>query len=206
MNQKIYLYPLWLRIWHIFNAMLCLTLIITGMSMQYSSPDTPLLHFKTAVYWHNIAGIILVINYLSFIIGNAHSTNGNHYKVETKGIINRLKIQIRYYSYGIFKGEHEPFPMSARQKFNPLQQFSYIIVMYIMLPLIIISGILMFFPEMFSASVFGYNSFLLIDIIHVFTGFVISLFLIIHIYFSTISHDKKVSSRFKSIISGWHIE
>ncbi len=204
-QNKIYIYPFWLRVWHIGNAIACLILIITGMSMQYSSQDAPLISFGIAVKWHNVAGIILAINYFTFLIGNAFSTNGNHYRVIFKGVLSRLKIQMIYYSYGIFKNRPEPFPTTKQQKFNPLQQFTYILIMYIICPLIILTGCFMFFPEFVKGSILNINSFLFIDILHVFTGFIISLFLVIHVYFSTISHDK-VSSRFKSILTGYHIE
>lgn len=201
--NKLYLYPLWLRIWHMINALSCLTLIVTGMSMQYSSQDAPFISFKVAVYMHNIAGIILLVNYFSFIIGNAHSTNGNHYKVIFKGIITRLKTQFKYYTVGMFTGMKDPFPISASQKFNPIQQATYIAVMYFFGPIIIITGCFMFFPELVKGNIFSFSNFLIIDLLHVFTGFIISLFLIIHVYFSTISHNK-ISSRFKSIITGYH--
>jgi thiosulfate reductase cytochrome b subunit len=205
-NHKLYIYPFWLRVWHIFNAFACLILIVTGMSMQYSSQDAPLITFRVAVQWHNVAGIILAVNYFTFLIGNAFSTNGNHYRVIFKGVLKRLKIQMIFYSYGIFKGRPEPFPVTKQQKFNPLQQSTYILIMYVVCPLIIITGCLMFFPEFIKGNIFDFSSFLLVDIIHVFTGFFVSLFLVIHIYFSTISHDHNVSSRFKSILTGYHEE
>jgi thiosulfate reductase cytochrome b subunit len=203
-NNKLYIYPLWLRIWHVINAFSCLTLIATGMSMQYSKQDNPIISFPIAVSWHNVAGILLLINYVAFIIGNAFSTNGNHYRVVFKGIISRLIIQFKFYTGGLFKNESEPYPITKTQKFNPIQQFTYIMVMYIFCPLIIITGCLMFFPEKVTMKIYLLNSYLIIDILHVFTGFVVSLFLIIHLYFSTISHDNKVISRFKSVITGYH--
>ena len=202
-NIKLYIYPLWLRVWHIVNGIACLTLIVTGMSMQYSSQDNPLISFHLAVTFHNLSGIFLLVNYLAFIIGNAFSTNGNHYRVIFKGIFSRLKTQFRYYTIGMFKGMEDPYPITKTQKFNPIQQFTYIVIMYILCPLIIASGILMFFPEKVTIIILNHSSFLLVDILHVLTGFMVSLFLVIHIYFSTISHSKP-GSRFKSIVTGYH--
>ncbi|MCX6259522.1 MAG: cytochrome b/b6 domain-containing protein, partial [Bacteroidia bacterium] len=31
-----YLYPAWIRLWHLFNALLIIVLIVTGISMQYT--------------------------------------------------------------------------------------------------------------------------------------------------------------------------
>ena len=107
-----------------------------------------------------------------------------------------LKTQFKYYTVGMFTGMKDPFPISASQKFNPIQQATYIAVMYFFGPIIIITGCFMFFPELVKGNIFSFSNFLIIDLLHVFTGFIISLFLIIHVYFSTISHNK-ISSRFK---------
>ena len=59
MAHKEYLYPIWVRMWHWLNALLCLLLILTGLSMQYASVDGGLIRFDTAVTIHNLCGIIL---------------------------------------------------------------------------------------------------------------------------------------------------
>ena len=68
-----YLYPKWIRAWHIINALMFLVLIITGISMQYT--DKPygiyVVGFATAVKWHNYSAFILTANYVIFILGNA---------------------------------------------------------------------------------------------------------------------------------------
>ena len=46
-ENKIYFYPVWLRIWHGLNAIGIIVLIITGISMQ--SIESSFIQFKTAV-------------------------------------------------------------------------------------------------------------------------------------------------------------
>lgn len=70
MAEKIYLYPIWLRVWHGINALVILLLIITGISMQYSNPEYPFIRFDLAVSIHNICGVILAINYVIFLPSN----------------------------------------------------------------------------------------------------------------------------------------
>jgi len=36
-----YLYPKWIRLWHLFNALLFILLIVTGISMQYTGRNNP---------------------------------------------------------------------------------------------------------------------------------------------------------------------
>ena len=66
MKEKIYLYPVWVRIWHWLNALLFLVLVLTGLSMQYAAKDSLLFPFNFSVTAHNISGIILIINFLFF--------------------------------------------------------------------------------------------------------------------------------------------
>lgn len=203
MSEKLYLYPQWIRVWHGLNAILCLTLILTGLSMQYSNPDTIfIIRFDIAVNLHNISGVMLSLSYFLFIIGNMIRPNGKHYKIVIKGFLNDLFKQFIYYAFGLFKGEKAPFPITKESKFNPLQKFTYIILMYFLVPLVIISGWVLIFPDFIQNNVFGKDSIHLFDLFHLITGFVISIFMIIHVYFCTLG--KTALSNFKSIINGYH--
>lgn len=203
MSEKLYLYPQWIRVWHGLNAILCLTLILTGLSMQYSNPDTIfIIRFDIAVNLHNISGVMLSLSYFLFIIGNMIRPNGKHYKIIIKGFLNDLFKQFIYYAFGLFKGEKAPFPITKESKFNPLQKFTYIILMYFLVPLVIMSGWVLIFPDFIQNNVFGKDSIHLFDLFHLITGFVISIFMIIHVYFCTLG--KTALSNFKSIINGYH--
>ena len=128
MKEQVYLYPVWVRLWHLFNLILILTLIFTGLCLQYSSEDYTIIPFKYAVSIHNIAGFILIANYLFFIFGNLLTPNGRYYQFHRAGMINRVLRQFKYYSFGIFKKENAPFPIDIERKFNPLQKLSYVSV------------------------------------------------------------------------------
>jgi thiosulfate reductase cytochrome b subunit len=180
---------------------MCLVLIVTGLSIQFSNPSL-IVQFKLAVAIHDIAGIVLTINYLIFFIGNLLSLNGSHYMIGIKGFTGRLATQIRYYTKGIFKKENPPFPVTQENKFNPLQQFSYVAVMYILVPLVIVSGIGLLYPELTLNSVLGASGLDLTDMLHIAAGFFITIFMCIHIYFCTIG--KTPTSNFKSMIDGYH--
>lgn len=201
MSDKIYLYPVWIRFWHWSNAILCLLLILTGVSMQYSDPAYPMMRFDWAVSIHDFSGIFLAINYLVFFIGNILTPNGKHY-IFRKRILKNLFAQARYYAFGIFKNERPPFPISKESKFNPLQKFSYIVIMHLIVPIIIISGLMLFFPAIIHFDIFGNQALHITDIIHVIMGFIISLFLIVHLYFCTIGCTP--ISNFKSMLTGYH--
>jgi thiosulfate reductase cytochrome b subunit len=201
MTERIYHYPLWIRLWHWINALLCLTLIFTGLSMQFSGPNRTLIPFEIAVSLHNISAIFLTINYIFFLAANWLTVNSRYYKVPEKGYIAMILMQFKYYSFRIFIGEKVPFPINADRKFNPLQQFSYIVVMYGCLPFIFVTGWAMLFPEIIIQNVFGISGLFLTDLVHIINGFLVSIFLIVHVYFCTMGAT--VFSIFKGMISGW---
>ena len=200
--SKIYLYPGFIRLWHMLNAILMLVLILTGLSMQYSSRDSSLISFPVSVQLHNISGIALTASYLIFFIGNIISGNRKHYRLEWRGLKKRMSIQLRYYLSGYFKKQSPPFPVSSESKFNPLQAVTYVMAMYIGLPLVVITGFGLLFPETVLEGIFGLNGFVLTDLIHVIMGFLLSIFMIIHIYLCTMGVHP--GCNFKSILTGWH--
>lgn len=202
-EERTYLYPVWVRLWHLFNAILCLTLIITGVSMQFSNPKFPMIRFDVAVSIHNIAGIILCLNYIVFFTGNRITRNGKYYRPVITGFLSRLMTQFRYYTWGIFRGKPAPFPVTLERKFNPLQQASYIGTMYFLLPLVFITGIAMLYPEVIPVSILWSSGLHFTDLLHITAAFLISMFMFIHIYFCTIGLTPL--SNFKSMIDGYHV-
>ncbi len=70
------------------------------------------------------------------------------------------------------------------------------------MPVLFISGLFLLYSGTFIRQLFGLQAFFYTDILHMIIGFLISIFLIIHIYFSTIG--TKPLNNFKSIITGYH--
>ena len=200
-TQRLYLYPVWIRIWHMINALLCLTLIITGLSIQFSNPST-VVKFNAAVSVHNIAGIILSVSYAFFFLGNLFTKNGAYYVIPVKEFMVRLQKQFYYYTIGIFKGDAAPYPVTEESKFNPLQQSTYVVLMYAMVPLVILSGWGLLYPDITVNSFVGYSGLDLTDLMHIAAGFTVSIIMCVHIYFCTIG--KNPTSNFKSMINGYH--
>lgn len=199
-----YLYPIWVRLWHVINALMILILIVTGLSMQYTDKQQYYLvvSFSRAVKWHNVAAIILTVNYIFYVVSNVVTGNGKYYKLQKENFVKDLLTQLRYYAFGMFKGEKHPFPVTLERKFNPLQKLSYVLAMYVAIPLVIISGMGLLFPETVLNRFLGVSGLILTDILHITMGFFVSVFLIIHIYTCTLG--KKPTTLFKSMVSGYH--
>jgi thiosulfate reductase cytochrome b subunit len=202
MSEKIYLYPIWLRSWHWLNALAFLTLIVTGLDLQYADPDVQFIPFNIAVTWHNVAGITMILLFIMFLVGNISTGNSKFYRIKRKKFPKKMMKQFRYYVYGVFKKEKTPYPVTKKRKFNPLQLVSYVAVMYVLMPLVIITGVALLYPEMIVENVFGWSGIHLTALLHIIVGFALSLFMVIHIYFCTFGHT--VTSNFKGMIDGYH--
>ena len=172
--------------------------------MQYSNPDVPLIRFDLAVNLHNISGVIVTAIYFLFLFGNIFSSNGKYYRINKENLTDRMKKQYKYYTKGIFNDADPPFPVTKERKFNPLQKITYVVSMYIFMPLIIITGWALLFPEATVDKVFGTSGLLLTDVFHIIIGFLLSVFMIVHIYFATISHSP--GGNFRAMITGWHVD
>jgi len=201
-TQKFYFYPVWLRIWHGFNALGILLLIFTGVSMQSSVESSQIMGFNTIIRLHNVAGILVTLSYLVFFIGNIVTPNGKFYIIKPKGFLKNPMKQAIYYAWGMFHGEKAPFPLSEKRKFNPLQKYSYLLVMYLAVPAVIISGFALLYPEIILDQVYAFSGVFLTAILHSSMGFLISIFLLVHLYIASIG--KSPIENFKSIITGWH--
>jgi thiosulfate reductase cytochrome b subunit len=203
-TKRLYLYPIWIRLWHVTNALLFILLLITGFSLHYASIENSFIPFNVSVSIHNICAIILIINYGIFVTGNIVTNNGMFYAKWRKNLWPKLWKQFHFYAIGIFKGDPHPFPITKKQKFNPLQKVSYVFAMYLGMPLLIISGIGLMFPEKISTTIFNISSLLFYDVLHLVVAFVLSIFLVIHLYTCTLGD--KPGTLFKSMVNGYHEE
>jgi thiosulfate reductase cytochrome b subunit len=160
------------------------------------------LNFQLMIKMHNYSGVLVSFNYLLFVFGNIAFTNHKFYRIKLKGMYKRLIKQATYYAFGMFKNQEPPFPLNEKRKFNPLQKYAYFFVMYLFLPVIILSGIALLYPEVIIEDVYNVNGVFLTAIVHATLGFLVSVFLVVHIYAASIG--KSPLKNYKSMVTGWH--
>ena len=201
--NALYLYSGWVRAWHWLNALLFLVLILSGASMHFAGTGW-LLNFEIARPIHNVAGILVTIGWIGFVIGNLVTDNGRHYRVHLRGFFQRLFSQMRYYGYGIFQNEPHPFHPSAEMKLNTLQQLSYLGVMYLLMPVLILSGWAFLFSIYLPETLFGLGSVWVVAMTHLTVAYFLALFVLVHLYIITTGDT--LSSNLRAMITGWHRE
>lgn len=202
MAEREYLIAPWIRVWHWTNAALILTLGVTGLSVHFADPALPLVDFALAVRIHNTAGVLLISAYLFFVIANIVTGNWWQFVPKPPGVLQRIVRQAMWYGFGIFRGEPHPHEPSKEEHFNALQAVTYWSVMYLLLPVVLLSGLMYLYPELAPDKLFGFDGLLPVALTHYLSAVAVLLFMLSHIYLGTTG--KTVGQMFKMMFTGWH--
>jgi thiosulfate reductase cytochrome b subunit len=112
--------------------------------------------------------------------------------------------QVAYYAYGYFRGWRPPFHATPEARFNPLQKAAYAMVMLVMVPLQIATGVLLFDIKRFNPIIDALAGLLLVDSIHVLLSYALIAFLIVHLYLCTLGDT--FFAHIKAMIRGYEGE
>ena len=189
-----YLYTRYERFWHWLQMALILVLLVTGFEVHGLFSW---LGFQTAVEVHNYAGLTWLIAFAFFVFWIFTTGEWKQYIPTTR----KMFAVIRYYSYGIFKGESHPVPKRKEAKHNPLQRLVYLSLAALLLPIQMASGFLYWGYNSWAAWGLGGLSLNVIAIIHMAGAFAILSFLIVHVYMTTTGHS--LFAHIKAMITGW---
>lgn len=201
-TEKILLHPLIERLWHWFQALCIIMLIITGIMLHW--PEKFPGWFDWTVTTHNWFGISLLVSYIVWLVYNLTTGRIRHY-IPRKGEIPAGMIrQARFYAYGIFKHEPHPYAPTEDNKFNPLQKITYLQKQMVLYPLLLISGILYMYPETFRGIINAVGGMTVLGIFHYLLGAIFAAFLMAHLYLATTGET--IGENFKAIIFGYGIK
>jgi len=185
--KKIYLHPLPIRIWHWVNALGFIILILTGANIRNI---INIFSVETAVEIHSWLGFILLANYCIWFFYYILTMNIKiyippiHHPIE---FAKKALTQAKFYGWGIMVGDQNPHHSTPDHKFNPMQQVSYLMIMALLIPVQIITGLFLWDPKLFSpiVNLVGIQVF---DAVHVFLWIFFSAFIIVHFYLATLGH------------------
>lgn len=190
----IYLYSRYERFWHWLQALLILVLLATGFEVNGA---WTLLGFETAVTVHNYTGLTWLITFAFFVFWVFTTGEWRQYIPTTK----KMLAVIRYYGYGIFRGEPHPFPKRKDAKHNPLQRLTYLSLAALLLPVQMTTGFLYWGYNSWSQWGFSWLSLEIVALVHLAGAFAILQFLVIHIYMTTTGHS--LFAHIRAMITGW---
>lgn len=202
MANELYINPLPVRIWHWVNALGFVLLALTGAQLRYLDL-LELMSFESAVKLHNWVGFTVIGNYfiwLGFYLFSDKISN-YHPVLDAKSFINNYFLQMRYYSYGIFKGEHSPHHVQPYDKFNPMQRMTYQLVMLIAVPVQFMTGLMLWNVKGFEGWIEMFGGIRVVDTIHVLLFIFFVFFILVHAYMGALG--QKPSTHFKEMITGY---
>jgi len=198
--QTVYMYRFYERLWHWTMATAVILLAITGLEIHYTGRFN-LFGLQYAVSIHNILSVILVVNAALSLFYHLVSGEIKHFFYFTNRFIKETILQVYYYIHGIFKGHSHPIPKSIDRKLNPLQQIVYVLLLNILLPFQVITGIAIWGVEKWPTLFNALNGLTYLAPLHHFGSWLFLSFLAVHIYLTTTGHT--VLSNIKAMVTGY---
>ena len=187
---KVYLYTRFERLWHWLQALLIISLLITGFEIHGAYK---LLGFETAVEIHNFLGLFWLGSFAFFAFWLVITGEWKQYIPTTKKLFDVML----YYAVGIFKGQEHPVQKSVGAKHNPLQRLAYLGISAMLLPAQMATGLLYYLyntlPNGFPLGILA--------MIHTLVAFLLLNFLVIHVYMTTTGHS--IFSHIAGMLTGW---
>lgn len=197
--SKVLVYSRFLRLWHWLQALLIITLLMTGFEVHGSYA---LLGFEQAADLHaQAAWSLLGLWALAWFW---HLTTGE-WKQYIPSPVDRILAMVRYYAMGIFKGEPHPFHKDRWHRHNPLQRMAYLSLHVMIGPVLWISGLLyIYYPYWDSI---GLNGLSLepVALVHTAGAFLMLTFLAVHLYLALTMGDR-LFIHLKPMITGYEEE
>lgn len=179
--KRIYIYKGFERFWHWTQAALILFLAVTGFEVHGTFH---VFGFEQAARFHRIASWMLIVLIIFAIFWHFVTGEWKQY-IPTK---KKLKDQVKYYAYGMFKGEKHPTKKTELSKLNPLQRLVYLGFKLLLIPVTVISGILYMLHKTIDQ-----NDMVIVENIpigtiafwHTLGAFLLMVFLVVHVYMTT---------------------
>jgi len=201
-EEKILLHPFIERLWHWFQALCIVMLIITGIMLHW--PEKFGGWFNWAVSIHNWFGWAAVVAFLVWLFYNLGTKRIKHYIPKKGDIPGRMIVQAKFYGFGIFMHEPHPYAPSEDDKFNPLQKIAYLQFQVMLLPILLITGLLYMYPETFGGIIRAMGGLTVLATVHYILGALFAAFLVAHLYLATTGET--IGENFKAIIFGYGIK
>jgi len=177
--HRVMIYTRFERLWHWLQAVAILTLLFTGLRIHGVHE---LIGFEAAVDMHTIVALALVVLWSFATFWLLTTGNWKHF-VPTKQGLWRI---VRFYSYGIFQGEHHPYRKAFWRKHNPLQAAAYLALKVVVFPMVWVSGLVYLYIVSGGtwSGLMGFPP--AVALVHTLAAFALILFLLIHLYMLTI--------------------
>lgn len=194
------MYSVYERQWHWLQTVVILGLIFTGLIIH--EPDKfRIFQFSFVVEVHNVLAAILLINAALAAFYHLASGEIRQFLPKPHGFFGQAFAQTLYYLYGIFRSKPHPFEKTPEHKLNPLQQVTYLVILNVLLPLQIITGILMWGVQQWPNVAQALGGLPFLAPVHTLVAWLFATFIVLHVYLTTTGHKPLAS--IEAMITGW---
>jgi len=202
-QEQVYLTPTPVRIWHWLNALGIVTLCITGLQIRFPEYVNIFGTYKAAIKLHNTAGVTVSISFFLWIFYYLFVARSlvKLYIPNLDDIRGGILRQAIYYFFNYFFGKKNPHTPTADNKFNAIQKLSYLMIMFVFMPLVIISGVLLMNLAPLREWIIMLGGIRLLVDAHYLIACSFFAFLCVHIYMATLGHTP--FAHFKLMWTGW---
>jgi len=201
--KKVYFYTYYERFWHWLQAAAMLLLILTGFEISYPQL-LPEAGYPAAVNMHNALGVLLSINAFLGFFYNLSSGLIQRYIPQAGDFFTLGFKHARYYLFGIFSGADHPFEKTPEKRLLPLQKVTYFMILNVLLPLMIFTGILKMSAMIDPVLVERFGGLKVLGPLHRFGAWLFTSFVILHVYMTTTGRTP--FSSLVAMITGYEYE
>lgn len=202
-HTMLYVHHAPIRVWHWVNAAAFVFLLVTGVQIRFAE-QLDWFSLEEAIHLHNYVGFMVISNYCLWLVYGLASGQIRLYIPSCKNVIPRIRAQIVYYAYGIFRGDPNPHVMTPENKFNLMQQKTYAMIMFVLVPLQITTGLFLWEIKRFDNYIQFMGGIRIVNLIHVVLFFFFAAFMIGHLYLATLGHTPL--AHIKAMFTGYEEE
>jgi len=200
-SKRVYMYALYERIWHWTMALSVIILILTGLGIHYTGGGSGIFGFKTIVDIHNFFAFIVTLNAGLSLFYHLATGQIRMFFISRGTFAKEAIAQAVYYLHGIFRGAPHPVEKTPEKRLNPLQQITYLLLLNVLFPFQILTGLLMWavgVSGMVSGAIGGLS---VVAPLHNLGSWFFMTFLVLHVYLTTTG--RTVFSSTKAMITGY---
>lgn len=202
-KEYIYLTPMPVRIWHWLNALGIVTLCFTGLQIRFPEYVNIFGAYKAAIRLHNTAGITVSISYILWIFYYLFVAGSlaKLYIPNLEDIKSGILKQALFYCFYYFTGGPNPHHSTPDNKFNPMQKAGYMLIMLMLVPLVIFTGVLLLYVAPLRELILMVGGIKMLVSAHFLIACSFFAFLFVHIYLATLGHTP--FAHFRPMWHGW---
>ena len=197
--KRVVVYSAFERLWHWLQALTILLLLLTGLEI-HAPGAIGLFGFSRATAVHEGLAVFTIAN--AFLSLFYHLATGaiRQFIPRQRDFFSLAIAQVAYYTRGIFSGAAHPV-VHEGSKLNVLQQVTYLVVLNLVLPVQVATGILMWKAQEWAALVDRLGGLHAVATVHVACAWLFAAFVVMHVYLTTTGRTP--FAHLRAMVLGW---